>query len=77
MENPRTNTARETDDHEMIDAAVADGTPESSASGGDLARDVASKAELESVADPDGTRGVEKDDTIADGEARPSASARG
>jgi hypothetical protein len=73
MENPRTTTARETDDHELIEGAIADGQPSfGSASGGQLQRNVASAAEEESIADPDGTRRVEKADDMEEDQARPT-----
>lgn len=55
-ENPRTTSARDHDDHAMIDAAVADAETGAVAlsSGGHLQQDVGSVDEL-SVGDPDGT----------------------
>ena len=71
MENPRTTSARDHDDHEMIDAAVADPTPgQGSTRGGDLARDVATQAEEAAVQDPEVTRRPEKTDKIDNGQSR-------
>ena len=71
MENPRTTSAREHNDHEMIDAAVAETTPgQGSSSGGDLARDVATQAEEAAVFDPEVTRRPEKQDKIDNDQAR-------
>ena len=71
MENPRTTSARDHDDHEMIDAAVAEATPgQGSSSGGDLARDVATQAEEAAVYDPEVTRRPEKTDKIDNDQAR-------
>ncbi|WP_375426781.1 hypothetical protein [uncultured Sphingomonas sp.] len=71
MENPRTTSAREHDDHEMIDAAVAEVTPgQSSSSGGHLAKDVATQAEEAAVHDPEVSRRPEKTDKIDNNAAR-------
>jgi hypothetical protein len=78
MENPRTTAARDHDDHELIDAAVADQTPsQSNASGHGIATDVASQAELDEVADPDGRTRVRKDDAIDNDQARRSGNTPG
>ena len=51
MENPRTTSARDHDDHDLIDDDVS--TPSASGtSGGNLARDVASAGEA-SLMDPE------------------------
>lgn len=71
MENPRTTTARETNDHDLTEGAAKDRAPAfSGTSGGQLQRNLASAAEEESVADPDGTRRVEKADAIEEDQAR-------
>lgn len=70
MENPRTTSARDHDDHEMIDDAVAETTPgQGSASGGNLARDVASQAEEAAVTDPEAHSRPEKEDDMHAGQA--------
>jgi hypothetical protein len=73
MENPRTTTARDTDDHELIEGAIEEGAPSfGSAGGGQLQRNVASAAEEKLIAEPDGTRRVEKADAIEEDQARPT-----
>jgi hypothetical protein len=63
MENPRTTSARDHDDHEMLEDS--DNAPmDSSTSGGNLARDVASSSEEVDLIEPDGTRRVRKQDDI-------------
>ena len=57
MENPRTTSARDHDDHAVIDAAVADADTgiEGTAGGGQKAQDVASQMDEAAIADPDNT----------------------
>jgi hypothetical protein len=63
MENPRTTSARDHDDHEMLDDR--DNAPmDSSTTGGNLARDVASSSEEADLIEPDGKRRVRKQDDI-------------
>ena len=63
MENPRTTSAREHDDHEMLDDA--DNAPmDGSTSGGNLARDVASSSEEADLIEPEARRRVRKQDAI-------------
>ena len=66
MENPRTTSARDHDDHEMIDAAVAGSEPDAqgSTAGGHLAVDMATQSEHDQVGDPEGSLRVEKTDKI-------------
>jgi hypothetical protein len=65
MDNRRTETARDNDDSDIIDRASADFQPsESGSSGGNLAEDVATQAELERVRDPEAHEGVDKQDDI-------------
>jgi hypothetical protein len=71
MENPRTEAARANDDSNLIDNAEP-GTGQATASGGNLARDVASKAEEALIEDPDDHARVTKSDDIEHGaEIRP------
>ncbi len=80
-ENARTTTARDTDDHELIEQAVADsdgggtasGTTAGGKGGGALARDVGSADDLaHDVGDADThTRATRQNDVDA-GVARPS-----
>jgi hypothetical protein len=62
MENPRTEAARAHDDSEIIDA-MEDAPSQSGASGGNLQRDIGTRAEEHrSTGDPDGvTRVRDKD----------------
>ena len=65
MENARTTSARDHDDHETIDAAVAEADTGVVAGtrGGNLAADVATQDELREVEDPDArTRATKQDD---------------
>lgn len=76
MTNNRTETARDHDDSALIDRAT--GAPnQSGRAGGALQRDVATKAELDRVADPDGTERVTKQDDIDNNDAYPSNRPRG
>ena len=71
MENPRTDTARDNDDSELID--TIEPTPsQGGRSGGSLQEDVATQAELERVRDPQGMEGVDKQDDIDHAQAYPS-----
>lgn len=71
MENPRTETARDTDDRELIEN-MEPGVAQSDASGGNLARDIASKDERDRVDEPDAATRVQKSDAIEHGtEVRP------
>ncbi|MGN6818069.1 MAG: hypothetical protein ACTHJR_05305 [Sphingomonas sp.] len=63
MENPRTTTAREHDDNDRLEDD-ANAPMDGSTSGGNLARDVASRAEEERVDDPEARRAVHKQDDI-------------
>ena len=65
MENRRTETARETDDSEIIDRDSEEFEPrQSGSSGGNLQEDIATQAELERVRDPGAHEGVDKQDDI-------------
>lgn len=73
-ENPRIESARLHDDHDIIDAAV-DGEPtpsHSNASGHGIATDVASQAELAAVTDPESRVRPQKDDDIHHDQRRAS-----
>ncbi len=75
MENPRTTTAREHDDHELIEAMVKDADPSAVAGsgGGHLQTDIGSKADLiREVSDPEADVRPEKQDDIANAQAYPS-----
>ena len=71
-ENPRTTSARDHDDSEIIDAAVddADTGAVAGTSGGRLQTDIGSKADLlRAAADPDATVRPEKQDDIDNNQA--------
>jgi len=75
MENPRTESARDHDDRDLLESA--DNQPmDGSTSGGNLARDVASGREEDALIDPDGKRGVRKQDAIDNDTATRSDRAR-
>ena len=71
MENPRTETARENDDSELIDN-IEETPSQQGRSGGNLQSDVATQASLERVQDPEAHEGVDKDDDIAHGQRYPA-----
>ncbi|HEX3677018.1 MAG TPA: hypothetical protein VHU79_06485 [Sphingomicrobium sp.] len=63
MDSRRSDTARENDDSDVTE--LIEPTPaEGGRSGGVLQEDVATKAELERVRDPEAHEGVEKQDKI-------------
>ena len=65
MENRRTETARETDDSDIIDRDSAEFQPrQGGSSGGNLQEDIATQAEIERVRDPEAHEGVDKQDKI-------------
>lgn len=67
MDQGRTETARENDDSDIIDAIEP--TPaHGGRSGGNLQVDVGTQASLERVRDPEAHEGVDKSDKIAHGE---------
>lgn len=70
-ENPRTQSARDHDDKDVIEGMIPAGsaTPESGG-GGRLARDVGTKADLAQVDDPAGKTRATKEDDIASDQAR-------
>ena len=63
MDNQRTETAREHDDSDVIDAAEP-APNQQGRSGGNLQRDIGTQASLERVRDPDAREGVSKQDKI-------------
>jgi hypothetical protein len=63
MENRRTETAREHDDSDIIEAAEP-APSHGGSSGGNLQEDVATQAELQRVRDPEALEGVDKQDDI-------------
>ena len=63
MDNRRTETARDNDDSDIIDA-IEPTPPQEGRSGGNLQRDIATEASLERVRDPEAHQGVDKQDKI-------------
>ena len=63
MENPRTESAREHDDSDLIDRAEP-APSQGGTSGGNMQEDIATQAELERVRDPEAHEGVDKQDDI-------------
>jgi hypothetical protein len=63
MENRRSESARETDDSELVDNAEP-GPAHGGSSGGNLQRDVASEAEVDLIRDPAAHHNVQKQDKI-------------
>ncbi len=65
-EQTRTDSARDHDDKDLIEGMIASGDAQTGTSGGALARDVGSQADMKTVADPDGeTRATKQDDINA------------
>lgn len=77
-ENPRTTSARDHDDHELIDAAVAEAVPGIGGGGGshNIGNDVATQTDLAQVSEPDATVRPQKADDIHNNQARPSGKPR-
>ena len=74
-ENPRTETARDHDDHELIDAAVADSEAGAvrESSGGHLQTDIGSQDDLkQGLGDSGSTTRPEKADDQANNQAHDS-----
>ena len=70
QKDDRTESARDNDDSELIEEAGELAQPSfSGSSGGSLAEDVATQAELRRVSDPEAEERVTKDDDIAHGQA--------
>ncbi|PCD02928.1 hypothetical protein COC42_00310 [Sphingomonas spermidinifaciens] len=67
MEHPRTTSARDHDDRAIIDAAE-DAPGGAGRAGGNLARDIATRAELNAIDDPDGREAVQKRHATRHGE---------
>jgi hypothetical protein len=63
MENPRTQSARDHDDSEVIDNTEPMPS-QGGRSGGNLQSEVATDASLERIRDPEGHEGVDKQDDI-------------
>ena len=68
-ENPRTESARDHDDKDVIEGMIPGGEAVPSSGGGALAREVGSQADLGQVDDPDGSVRPTKQDDIDAGVA--------
>lgn len=69
-ENPRTTSARDHDDTDLIEGMIADPQAEPSSAGGNLQTDIGSQADLKrAVMDPEGDTRPEKADDIANDQA--------
>jgi len=71
-EHPRTQSARDHDDKDIIEGMIPAGDSAQSSAGGRLAQDIGLQADLKQVDDPDGTTGAEKQDKIDSGVAQRS-----
>ncbi|SEM61911.1 hypothetical protein SAMN05192583_0852 [Sphingomonas gellani] len=72
-ENPRTTTARETDDRDLIEGMEPAGDAVPSSAGGRLQTDVGSQADLtRAIDDPEADTRPEKQDDIDNGQAYPA-----
>ncbi len=72
-DNPRTETARDTDDRDLIEGMIPAGEADAGSAGGVLAQDVGSQDDLtRAIDDPDGHDRVTKQDDIDHGQARPA-----
>lgn len=72
-DNPRTDTARDTDDRDLIEGMIPAGGADAGSAGGVLAQDVGSQDDLtRAIDDPDGHDRVTKRDDIDHGQARPA-----
>jgi hypothetical protein len=72
-ENPRTETARDHDDRELIEGMIAEGSATGGSSGGQLQRDVGSHNDLtQAVDDPEAHEAVSKQTAIDHDQARPA-----
>jgi len=72
-DNPRTDTARETDDRDLIEGMIPGGEADAGSAGGALAHDVGSQDDLtRAIDDPDGHDRVTKQDDMDHGQARPA-----
>jgi hypothetical protein len=71
MDNRRSETARETDDSDIIDR-IEPAPRQGGSSGGNLQEDIATQAELERVRDPEAREGVDKQDKLDHQEETPT-----
>ncbi len=59
-ENPRTTIARDNDDKDLIEGMIPAGEAQTGTTGGALARDLGSRADLKQIDDPDGSTPLTK-----------------
>ncbi len=72
-ETPRTETARDNDDTDLIEGMIPAGDAVAGSSGGRLAQDVGSKDDLtRAIDDPEAHERVTKQDDVNHGQARPA-----
>jgi hypothetical protein len=71
MDNPRTDSAREHDDSDIIDS-IEPAPSQGGSSGGNLQEDIATQAELERVRDPEAREGISKQSKIDHQEETPT-----
>ena len=72
-ENPRTASARDHDDTDLIEGMIPQGDAQGGSAGGRLQTDIGSKADLKrAIDDPDGDTRPEKADDVAAGQAYPA-----
>ncbi len=72
-ENPRTQTARDHDDRDLIEGMIPEGDAVAGSSGGQLNRDVGSQDDLtRAIDDPEAHERVSKQTAIDHGQARPA-----
>ena len=70
MDSNRTDSARAHDDSDMIDGIIS--VEEAGRAGGNLARDVATQADLDAIDDPQGRERATKQDDIDNDQAMPN-----
>ena len=68
-EQTRTDSARDHDDKDLIEGMIPGGEAQTGTSGGALARDLGSRADLKQVDDPDGSTPLTKQADIDANEA--------
>ncbi len=72
-DNPRTDTARETDDRDLIEGMIPASEADAGSAGGALSQDVGSQDDLtRAIDDHDGHDRVTKQDDIDHGQALPA-----
>ena len=73
VDNPRTETARDHDDTDLIEGMISEGDATAGSSGGQLARDIGSRDDLtRAIDDPEAHERVSKQAAIDHGQSRPA-----